>query len=211
VTLAAPRDVGSPAEPTREERMRGVQPWRRIFHACNALVVVFVPPVLGLDRLTVGGILAALLVGMFAFDFARLRSPELNAVFFRMFPSLASDRERTKPASSSWYALGLIVVLAVFDRAIAVPAILVLGLADPAASTIGRIWGRRRIGKGTWLGTTVFVAVAFLVMHLVGHVGLGPALAAALLTAAVEILPWDVDDNLSVPIAAASALWLVGR
>jgi diacylglycerol kinase (CTP) len=199
------------AEPTRAERLRGVQPWRRLFHASNALAVVFVPPALGLGRWAVVGILAVLLVGMFAFDVARLRSPELNALFFRMFPSLASDRERTKPASSSWYALGLIVVLSLFDRAIAVPAILVLGLADPAASTVGRIWGRRRIGKGTWLGTTVFVTVAFLVMHLAGHLWPGRALAAALITAAVEILPWGVDDNLSVPIAAASALWLVGR
>ena len=196
-------------EPTRAQRLRGVQPWRRLFHAGNALVVAFLPPLFGVGRWATVGLLGALFVGLVSFDLARLRSPELNALFFRLFPSLASDRERTNIASSSWYALGLILVLALFPRAIAVPAILVLGLADPAASTIGRLWGRRRIGKGTWLGTTVFVVVAAAVMSTA--VGPARALAAALVVAAIEILPWRLDDNLTVPLAAAAALWLVGR
>lgn len=208
MTLATDAQPLPSAEPTRAERLRGVQPWRRVFHAGNALLVAFLPPVLGLGRWTVAGVLAALLVGLLAFDFARLRSPELNALFFRLFPSLASDRERTHVASSSWYALGLILVLALFPWEIAVPAILVLGLADPAASTVGRIWGRRRIGKGTWLGTTVFIVVAAAVLATSAHLDPVRALLVALGVAAVEILPWKVDDNLSVPLAAAAALWV---
>lgn len=196
-------------EPTREERMRGVQPWRRIFHAGNALVVAFLPSTLGLSRWVVVGLLGGLVAAMLAWDVARLRSVELNALFFRWFPSLASDRERAHVASSTWYALGLMLVIALFPPAIAVPSILVLGLADPAASTVGRIWGRRRIGKGTVLGTAVFVVVAAAV--LAPFVGPRRAVAAALVVAAVEILPWRLDDNLTVPLAAGVALWLVGR
>jgi dolichol kinase len=207
VSDAASPPVGYARAPMAE-RMRGVQPWRRIFHAGNSLVLSFLPPPLGLGRWAVVGILSALLMGLFAFDWVRLRRPDLNALFFRMFPSLASDRERTGMASSTWYALGVIVVYALFPPWVVVPAILTLGLADPAASTVGRLWGRRRLGKGTVLGSTVFVAVAFAIMATA--VGPIPALVAALATAAVEILPLRLDDNLTVPIAAALALTMVG-
>jgi dolichol kinase len=196
------------AAPLAADRFAGVQPWRRLFHAGNSLVVAFLPPVLGLGRWAVVGILAALLAGLLAFDMVRLRRPDLNALFFRLFPSLASERERTGVASSSWYALGVMVVYALFARAIVVPSILVLGLADPAASTVGRLWGRRRLGKGTVLGSFVFFMVAFTVLA----VAVGPAVALipALAVAAVEVLPTRLDDNLTVPITTATALWLVG-
>ena len=191
-----------------EVRLRGVQPWRRAFHAGNAVVVAFLPPLLGLGRWVVVGLLAVLFLGLFAFDWFRLRRADLNALFFRMFPSLASDRERTGIASSTWYALGMMLVYALFPARVVVPAILTLGLADPAASTVGRIWGRRRLGKGTVLGTAVFAAVAFAVMATA--VGPPAALVAALATAAVEVLRTPLDDNLTVPVTAALALWLVG-
>lgn len=196
------------AQAEHAERWRGVQPWRRIFHAANALVLAFLPPLLGVGRWAVVSVLTTLWLGLVAFDWARLRRPDLNELFFRMFPSLASDRERTGVASSTWYALGATLVYAVFPSRVIVPALLVLGFADPAASTVGRLWGRRRLGKGTLLGTSVFAAVAFAVMT--PAVGPAAALVAALVTAAVEVLPTGLDDNLTVPVAAAAALWLVG-
>ena len=194
-------------DPPMAERLRGVQPWRRVFHAGNALVVAFLPPFLGLGRWAVVGILTALLVGLAAFDYVRLHRADLNALFFRMFPSLASDRERTGVASSTWYALGLILVYAIFPLWVVVPAILTLGLADPAASTVGRIWGRRRLGKGSILGTAVFAGIAYAIMS--AAVGPIAALLPALATAAIEVLPTRLDDNLTVPLAAATSLWLV--
>ncbi|MSR36546.1 MAG: hypothetical protein EXR95_07880 [Gemmatimonadetes bacterium] len=198
----------APAEATRAERLRGVQPWRRVFHAGNALVAALLPQLLGIGRWVVVGILSAMLVALLAFDRARLRRPEINALFFRMVPSLASDRERTQVASSTWYALGLILVYALFPGRVVIPAIMVLGLADPAASTVGRLWGRTRIGKGTWLGTSVFFGVTYAIMAW--EVGPLAALPAALAVSAVEVLTLPVDDNLTVPLTAAAALWLVG-
>jgi dolichol kinase len=196
------------AEPSAEERRRGVQPWRRVFHAGNGLMISFFPPMLGLGRWQIVAILGGFLVLLTGFDLARLRSPKLNVLFFRLFPSLASPREMTKIASSTWYLLGAIVVFALFPARLAVPAILVLALADPAASTVGRLWGRRKIGKGSWLGSTVFAVIAFAI--LAAYFGPAAAAAPALIIAAAEILPWSLDDNLTVPIVGATALWLLG-
>jgi dolichol kinase len=91
---------------------------------------------------------------------------------------------------------------------LAVPGILVLALADPAAGTLGRLYGERRLGQGTWVGSAAFLAVAFAVLAF--HLGPAAGLAAALIVAMVEVVPWRLDDNLTVPVAAAFAAWLVG-
>lgn len=191
-----------------EAERADLRPWRRLFHAGNGLVISFLPPLLGVDTRTVVLMLSALLVVLMAGDIVRLRSPKLNETFFALFPSFASTRERTHVASSTWYLLGAILVLALFPARLAVPAIVVLALADPAASIVGRLWGRRKLGKGSVLGTSVFVVVAAAVLSAFFPVPV--AVAAAVVVAAVEILPWRVDDNLSVPLAAAAALWLLG-
>lgn len=191
----------------RAARWAGVQPWRRAFHACNSLVLAFLPRLLGAGRWTVVGVMGALFALLLAFDLARLRTSRINELFFRMFPSLVSSRERTGIASSTWYALGGLLVYALFPVAIVVPALLVLGFADPAASVAGRLWGKRRLGKGTVLGSAVFYAVAFAIMAT----AVGPARAAlaALIVTCIEVYPAAFDDNLTVPLAAAAALAVV--
>ena len=195
-------------ERSPEERRRGVQPWRRVFHAGNGLTISFLPPVLGVGREGVILILGCFLVALTRFDLVRLRSPKLNALFFRLFPSLVSPREMTKVASSTWYLVGAILVYALFPTRIAVASIVVLALADPMASTVGRLWGRRTLGKGTVLGSAVFTAVAFGVLG--AFFGPTAAVLPALVITAVEVIPWPLDDNLTVPLAGAVALWLLG-
>jgi dolichol kinase len=132
----------------------------------------------------------------------------LNALFFRMFPALASPREAVGIASSTWFLVGVFLAYALFPMRVAVPGILVLALADPAAGTIGRLYGKRRLGQGTWAGSAAFLGVAFAVLAL--HLGPAAGLAAALLVTTVEVVPWRLDDNLTVPVAAAFAAWIVG-
>lgn len=188
-------------------RTEGVQPWRRFFHAASGIALALGPDALGLERPVLLTILGAVVVLLFTGDLARLRWPRLNAWFFRTFSSLASPREAHALASSSWYALAGLLVWLLFPAA-AVPALLVLALADPAASVTGRIWGRRPLGKGTWLGSAVFFVVATGVL-LAAVGGLGVLLVAGLVTA-VEVFATRVDDNLSIPLATAALLVFLG-
>jgi len=83
----------------------------------------------------------------------------------------------------------------------------VLALADPSASVIGRLVGRRPLGKGTVEGVLVFYAVASAVLW--AAFGDPMALLVAAAVAAVEVLPIPLDDNLTVPLATAGLLVLV--
>ncbi len=190
------------------ERTRGLQPWRRVFHATNGLMLAFLPPRLGLGGASVAWILFGIMGALLLLDLARLRVSRLNTLFFKAFPALASPREAAGLASSTWYAAGTGLVFALFPGRFVVPAILVLALADPTAAVVGRTWGRRRLGKGSVLGSTAFLAVSLTIFAC--FVAPATALAAAVLVTSVEIIPWRLDDNLTVPIAAAGALWLMG-
>lgn len=189
-------------------RTRGFQPWRRAFHAGNGIILACLPGMSGLPRPAVLASLAGVLVLLVAFDVARLRVPRLNALFFRLFPSFASPREVRRVASSTWFVLGVLLAYALFPWHVAVPAVLVLALADPAAGVLGRYAGRHRVGKGTLEGGLAFLLVALAV--LTPSAGWAPALVVAAGVTLVELLPWRLDDNLTIPVAAAAFLWMVG-
>lgn len=186
-------------------RTEGLQPWRRVFHATNGVLItgailVFRPPWV----LTVGA-LALAAMGALLLDGLRFRVPAINRAFFRTFRPFASPREAVGIASSTWYLVGCLLAVVAFPREVAISAILVLALADPAASYGGQRWGHRRTGTGTWLGTGIFLGVAALV--LLPFASVLTALLTAAGTAWAERSRWPIDDNLVVPLVCGALLW----
>jgi dolichol kinase len=190
------------------ERTRGAQPLRRLFHAANGSLVAAALVWLDLSRETAVAVLAAVLVTLLVLDAVRLRVPRANAAFFSAFEHLASPREAEGVASSTWYCLGILLAVAFFPRPEAVSGILVLALADPAASWVGRRWGKIPFLGGTAEGSVTFLAVALLVL-LVRHAPL-LAVPAALVGTLLERRSWPLDDNLTLPPVVAAALLLMG-
>ncbi len=186
-------------------RTRGVQPWRRVFHMMGGVATAAFVHYLGPDSSVPLAILAGALVVGVLLDWTRLRSRAANKVFFRAFAWLASPREARGVASSTWFVLGALIVLVVAPHPFFAPAMVVLACADPAASVVGRLWGRHKVGKGSWEGTSTFFVVAAAV--LTPFVGLQTALIAAAVVAIMEVLPLRIDDNLTVPISTALVLW----
>lgn len=207
--MNAPTDIRSDHDPALDAlvaRTEGLQPWRRVFHAGNGVLLALGPVLVGWSRELILVVLSGALLAQLLLDVARLRARALNRLFFKLFGRLASPREASGMASSTWYTLGALIAYAVYPRDVAIAAILVLGLADPAAGVVGRIWGRRPLGKGTVEGTTTFWLVATLV--LVPFFGWPPALLAAGVAAVSEIVPGLVDDNLVIPVITGAVLWL---
>ncbi len=182
----------------------GPQPWRRVFHAASGVLVALALVILDLPRVTALGIIGAVVVALLLLDVARLTHGRLNAIFFSIFRHVASPREARGPASSTWYALGILITVAAFPLPAAVSGILVLGLADPVAGYVGRRWGRRPFLGATLEGTAVFAAVTFCVLA-VRH---GPTVGTlgAIVLALVERVSWPLDDNLTVPVAGAAVV-----
>jgi dolichol kinase len=207
-TLSATPDAGDEFSQL-VGRTSGLQPWRRAFHAANGVMLALGPGALGLIPPVTVLLLAGLLVVLLSMDLARLRAPGLNALFFRSFPSLASPREAAGIASSTWYVVGALIAWAFFAPRVVVPSILVLALADPAASFLGRVVKSPRVGSGSVFGSSIFFVVATAI--LLPGAGWGVALAVAALVTVVEAMPWKLDDNLTVPLSTAVFLSLMLR
>ena len=98
-------------------------------------------------------------------------------------------------------------------------AVLILALADPAASITGRLWGKRKLysNKG-YVGTGSFFAVAWItaiifVTIAVEDLSTPHAIVAALIIATagtmVEVLSTRLDDNLTIPVVCAFTAFLL--
>ncbi len=191
------------------DRTEGLQPWRRLFHAANGCLIV---AALELDILTWDQmvlLLGGALLGALAVDIARLRIHSVQRFFFRSFSALASPREARGIASSTWYVAGSVLALLLFPVKVAEASILVLALGDPAASYVGRRWGRIRFGDGSVRGTAVFLLVALAV--LLAFFPAKFAVAGALVATVVERIPWGVDDNFTLPVGTGAALLLLSH
>ncbi len=104
---------------------------------------------------------------------------------------------------------GATITAIIFPRAAAAAAIAVLALGDSASTVIGKTYGKHKIsweGNRSWEGSAGFFVFAFLAC-LLFQIPLQKAFAAAALSAIVETIP-VMDDNLTVPIAAAAAIQL---
>ena len=210
-------DPTAPSEPPAQsastslealvERTAGPQWWRKAVHAFNAVVVVVVIAWWEPSRAQGVAILSAIVLAAFAVDAVRLAHRRTNELFFSAFGMLASPREARGIASSTWYAAGILAAFAFFPRDVAVSAILVLGLCDPAAALVGRRLGRRPFLGGTLEGSLAFFAVAALILG--ARHAWPAALAAAGAAALAERRSWPLDDNLAIPVVCAAVIQAV--
>jgi dolichol kinase len=115
--------------------------------------------------------------------------------------------EERQPTGSAYYIVACWLTILVFERTVAVAALLVLACADTAASVVGQAMGGYRLTKGKTLsGTGAFVVTAFLVT--LPFFPAPTAFAGAIIAAVAECLPLPLDDNITVPLAAGISLTL---
>ncbi|WVW81135.1 hypothetical protein I302_103126 [Kwoniella bestiolae CBS 10118] len=75
-------------------------------------------------------------------DFFRLKFPAFAEIWESYLGFLMRESERNKINGVVWYLIGVITVLSLYPRDVAVVAILTLSWSDTTASTIGRLWGK---------------------------------------------------------------------
>ena len=189
-----------------------LHPQRRLFHA--AVGSLF--PVLALlvDREAFFAALITATVALVAADIARLRARRMNLLAQRWIGPLLRQGEESRLTGASYVLLGTLAAFALFQRDVAVVAVLFLAVGDPVAAMVGMRFRRGRLFGKSPVGSMAMVAAALGVIALLdatGGVGFRwPFLAGAVAAAAVEILPLPVNDNLTVPLSAGAAMALLG-
>lgn len=197
---------------------------RNLFHVGTAVfIVLLVEYALQTKALMVGAATATAALA-WTLELARRRSHGLNRMLMRAFGPVAHPHEHDHVNSATWFATSLVALAVLFEPLVAVVALVVLGVGDPTAAFVGRRWGRVPLVHGRSLeGTLAFFGaglagslLAITVWHpeVAAPVAVGVAIAAAGAGALAELLARRIDDNLVVPLAAATAAtlaaWVLG-
>jgi dolichol kinase len=198
MVLAGSRDglVGR----TREALSRG-EVARRFVHASGtALPALYLLDVATWRQVTV----------LFALGAAIALALEVVRLFvgldWRIYDRLTREYEQDNLAGYALYFLSSLPVAALFEPRVAVPAILMLTLADPISGLLGS--GELRSVKQTWVLLAMFGVCTLLGAPFVPPVA--AVLGGLAGTVADGVKPvvagYVIDDNLTIPPAAAVAM-----
>jgi len=141
-------------------------------------------------------------------DIFRLSNREFNSRFMKLFSLLIRDSEEKRLNGSTFLCLAFFLVIFFFPAKIAITAMFFLSLGDAAAELWGKNFGKAKIFGKSLEGTAAFFLVAFGIAFALWH-SWPVALMGALAGALVELFSFEWDDNLTVPIGSAVALWLI--
>jgi dolichol kinase len=152
------------------------------------------------------------------FDYLRQRRPKLNRLTIKIFGAVMRKHESQAFSGLSYLFLGVMFLLAFYDRHIVTLTLLFLAFGDPLASFFGIRFGKDRIlGNKTLQGTigafaicAVVAAIYYYFNNLMTERLLIVSPLSGLIGALAELLPiGKLDDNLTFPIVGSSLLWLL--
>jgi dolichol kinase len=151
-------------------------------------------------------------------DLSRLFVPPVGRLYNSYFGFLLRAHERNEQGrrlnGATYVLLAATLLVGFFPKVIVLTAFAILIISDSSAALIGRRFGRHRFLSKSLEGATAFflsalVVVAFApkVEYLPGEYIIGAI--GALLGAIVEASAIGFDDNLSIPLAVGTTMWLL--
>jgi len=149
-----------------------------------------------------GGLSTLFLFG----ELLRMNVEPFKRFFKLIFSAVVRESEdHTITGATTVFIAGFLTVL-IFERPVAIFAMLILSLADATAALIGRKWGNHSLFEKTVEGTMTFLIVALALAFLLPDLPRAGAVAAAGIATIAEVLPSPIDDNLIVPLSAATTI-----
>jgi dolichol kinase len=192
---------------------------RSAVHALSGVLALLVIQHVVTTPRAMFGLALGFAVWAWGMEIGRRRSQAVNRLLMRLFGPIAHPHERERINSATWYVTALLALSLTASPMACSLAVIVLGIGDPAASFVGRRFGRHRLASGRSvegsLGFVVFAAAAAAATLFAYYPALSfgevaaLAFASAAAGALAELLTASLDDNLVIPLAAAAGATLV--
>ncbi|MFB6139947.1 MAG: dolichol kinase [Halosimplex sp.] len=177
---------------------------RRLVHASGTavpLAYLFVP---GVEWVHVQALLVAGLGVALVLEVVRL----VVGLDWWIYETLTREYERDNLAGYFLAVFSMAVVALAFEPPIAVPAILMLTIADPVSGLLGS--GELRTAKETTVLLVTFAVATLLAVPFVPPTAAVLGGAAATIADGIKpvIRGYVIDDNLTIPVAGAVVMFL---
>ena len=142
-------------------------------------------------------------IGFVLTEILRNFSTKVQQYFIFVFrPMLREDEKEKKITGATFLFLSLTIIFIFFDKSTAIPAALILTIADSFAAIIGKKLGRRKFLNKTITGSITFFLLGNVILFIfLPQLGLLNIVIALILTI-IEATALPVSDNLALPISA---------
>ncbi len=143
-------------------------------------------------------------------EYLRYRYKGIRDLFYTIFGSLLREDEKNiNITGATCLFISATVTFIIFEKNIAIPAVLVLTISDSFAAIVGKATvSPRFFGKSVAGSLTFFLITAIiLIIFFPGRAWF--AVAVAVLLTFLEALPLKINDNLWLPIITGIILYLV--
>jgi dolichol kinase len=152
-------------------------------------------------------------------EITRRRSDWWNDILMSVFGKFSRPHERYRVNSATWYGTALLGVAITAPNFCGILGVLTLAVGDPAASIVGRKFGRTKLmGAKSLEGALAFTSFGFLAgfFYLTTYYPELPVITCAVLAcsagvigSATELLSTKIEDNVTIPLAVAWGALLI--
>lgn len=167
------------------------------------------------------GFFAFCVAFMLAGEFIRTRNYALSRLLRRLFMPMLREREAAPGfnlSGASYTVVAALCVTVLFPVYVATTVMTIMLVSDALAALVGRKWGSMPLLDKSVQGCAAFLGSAVLCVlvldRLFGHPALymQAGIAGAIAAMLAELFSGRVgfDDNLSIPAASGTAMWLAG-
>lgn len=186
---------------------------RKTTHMC-ALIIPGAYYVLQLSRIQMLTIMIPISLAMLLIDISRLRQWRFWTSFARRIGgSLIRHHEMQGDFTGASYILvSVCLTVALFEKPIAIAALVFIIVGDTFAAIIGRRFGRHKFYRSKTIeGSLGCLAGTLLCATVLPDISLTVAASGAVTATVVEAYPMGVDDNISVPLVSGLVMTLMAR
>lgn len=190
------------------ETMKEIRFWRTFL---RPLAIVLPILYLYFDKRFILIFVGSIALAFLLLDITRLLSRRANLFLFKT-PVIFKQKEKQTFSSISLFLVAIFLSFLVFPKGIGILAVSFLIFGDVFAKIIGMMFGRVRIFKKTLEGSIAYF-LAGIIFGLVFlpyiEANLRMLLVGALAAAVVELIPWGIDDNISVALISGATMYVM--
>ena len=136
-------------------------------------------------------------------ELLRFKNPKFKTIFFKLVGNMLWKNEDRRLTGATTLLIGALVCALFFSKQVAITSLFFLAIGDTLAYVIGYSIGKTNImGKKTLEGGLAFFTSSVIVVLIMRSINPIVGIAGAFIGCLVELLPWEIDDNLSIPIIA---------
>jgi len=189
-------------------KLKKIKLWRLVL---KPLAVIFPILYLFYSKKFVLILLGAIALVFFLIDLIRLLHKKTNIRLTQTTTKIYKKGEEKRFSSMTLFLVSAFLVFLIFSKEIAILAVVFLVFGDAFAKFFGIQYGKIKIFSKTFEGTLAFFSsclVLGLIFSYYLDVSFGIVIIGAFVAAVAELLPWGVNDNLSVSLAAATSMYV---